>query len=67
MSDAQRAGRNGVAYYLLLYGGIIVMLAALVLSFVLTLPERPKFAVVGLTGITGWAISTLARRFRAIG
>ena len=40
------------------------MLAALVLSYTLPLPSHLRFAVVGILGLTGWGVSSLAKNFK---
>ena len=50
-------------YYLVLGAGILVMLFALWLHFNLDVSERLRYDIVGVVGIAGVGIATLARLF----
>ena len=51
-------------YYLVLGAGILVMLFALWLHFDLDVSERLRYDIVGVVGIAGIGIATLARLFK---
>jgi hypothetical protein len=55
---------NVYFYYLLLGAGISIMLFALWLHFTLALPSSLRYDIVGIVGIAGFAVATLARWFR---
>ena len=60
-----KAARGRCGYFLMLWSGIAIMLLALVLSYTLNLPERVRYGVVGVVGLCGFGIASLAKRFAA--
>jgi hypothetical protein len=59
--------RDRALYYALRYGGVAILLLALVLSYTLKLPAHVRFDVVGVVGLAGWGASTFAGRFKRPG
>jgi len=50
----------------LLWGGVAIMVAALLLSFALP-PSRLRFGVTAVVGLLGWGVASLAKNFKRLG
>lgn len=56
---------NNLAYHLVFWIGVGLIVLAFVLPFILPLPHSVRFWVVGVTGLAGSAIASAAKRLKS--
>jgi uncharacterized membrane protein len=56
---------KNAAYHVVFWLGVGLMAVALALSFLPALPSSARFWIVGVIGLSGWAIASAAKRLKS--